>query len=101
MSELRKRGYLGEAGRTSSNYTSNLDSDQERLFNQIVLVAENDGAAYRKRDATMAFVRAKKEYIRNRNSDLDMDFRAIAPLVKQYLEDRWAQEQKDVRMNRR
>lgn len=99
-SRLRRRGYLDEyhaGGQThDQKYVGRLDPDQEELFDTIALMAENEGDAYRKRDAKMAFELAKKEYMRSHLTDLRANFRAIAKPVMQYLQDRWAREKREM-----
>jgi len=77
-------------------YIGRLDPEQEALFDEIVLMAENDGDAYRKKDAKMAFERAKREYTQIAAQNMRENFRAISKPVEQYLKDRWAREKREM-----
>jgi hypothetical protein len=87
--------------KTANPFLRSLDPDQERLAEELHLMAENDGAAYRKKDAKMAVKNAIRELRRSKIGDLDYDMKKVAPLVQKSLEARWRQADKDHRMNQR
>ena len=80
-----------------ADYHSGMNTDEERLFDKIILIAENDGAAYRKRDARMAFQRAAKEYMRNHMDDLRHDMAGIKNAVEKYLQDKWTNAEREAK----
>jgi len=74
-----------------------LDPSQEDLFDALLLIAENDGDAYRKRDAAAAVATAWKDWKKETDENLAEDFRAIKSKLEKALKDRWKREGKESR----
>lgn len=70
---------------------------QEELFDALLLIAENDGDAYRKRDAAGAVSTAWAEWRAEHIANLSEDFRTVKPAVEKALKARWAREGKERR----
>jgi len=70
---------------------TNLDPDQERLWDALHLIAENDGNAYRKGDAAGAVLTAWREYSSSKAADMRADFRAIKKALIADLAADWAE----------
>jgi hypothetical protein len=61
-----------------------LTPDQENLMDAVFMISSNDGAAYAKRDAKGATVKAIKEYLDSKVQELKDDLKTIeGPLVKE------------------
>lgn len=75
-----------------------LDADEERLFEALLLIAENDGDAYRARDAKTAVMKAWRAWKEETDTNLREDYRTIFPKVVKALEARWARESRERRM---
>lgn len=75
-----------------------LDPSQEDLFDALLLIAENDGDAYRSRDARKAVQNAWREWKAETDENLREDFRVVGPKIEKALRDRWAREKRESRM---
>ena len=67
-----------------------LDSDQEVLYDALMMLAENDGKAYAKMDARQAVANAYESYRRSQGENLRADFRAVKGLLEKDLAKQWA-----------
>jgi len=81
---------LEEAGMGAQSVVPGLDPDQERIFDTIVLMATNDGASYKKRDAKGAVKRAATQHKRDAASDLAFDLKKVEPYATKEVARRWA-----------
>jgi hypothetical protein len=72
-----------------------LDPSQEDLFDALLVVAENDGDAYRKRDAVLAVSNAWKEWKKETDQNLREDFRAIQKKLEKALQAQWQLEERE------
>ena len=66
-----------------------MDSDQEILYDALMLIAENDGDSYRKQDAKGAVEKAFQGYQRTKQDDLRDDFKAIKKKLSNTLGQEW------------
>lgn len=64
-------------GKSLDEAIGGMDPDQERMFDEIVLMAVNEGRFYDKRDAKGAVAQAWKDYQRDKATAMREDFRAI------------------------
>ena len=85
LMETGSRDFLRQSG-------VDFDADQERLFDVITLVAQNDGAAYRKKDPAAAVKKASREHQMAAARDLRYDLKKIGPTVEAYLKARWSRD---------
>jgi hypothetical protein len=97
---------LSKAKRQSKNAARNpflqsLDPDQERLAEELHLMAENEGSFYQKRDAEGAVTKAQRELRQSKTRDLDFDLKKVGPAVVKSLKARWRQSDKEHRQNQR
>lgn len=76
-------------GRRAARDKQAFDSDQERLYDALKLIAENDGQAYRKRDAKGAVARAWKEWKASKLDDWAHDFSRVERQLVKDLAARW------------
>lgn len=72
-----------------------LDPDQERMFNEIKMMAENEGRFYQKKDAKGAVEFAWREYQKNKARDMRDDFRKIKNHLVKTLADQWSQREQE------
>lgn len=68
---------FGRANDIKKFFAAQLDSSQEAMFNEVVLMAMNEGRFYPKRDAKGAVDYAIKEYIKNKNQEMREDSRVV------------------------
>jgi hypothetical protein len=66
-----------------------LDADQERLYNALKLIAENDGQSYKKKDAKGAVARAWKEWKASTMERHGEDFDRVQKQLTKDLAARW------------
>lgn len=64
-------------GKSLDEGIGGMDPDQERMFDEIVLMAVNEGRFYDKRDAKGAVAQAWKDYQRDKATAMREDFRVI------------------------
>lgn len=69
-----------------------LDSSEQALFDTLMLVAENDGDSYRKRDAAGAIKKAFADHLRIEAEAMREDYRSIEKKLIKELAKRWRQE---------
>jgi hypothetical protein len=69
-----------------------LDSAERSLFDQLVLIAENDGAAYRQKNAKAATVKAGRQLRVTKMRELDADLKKVLPLVQGYVDQMWQEQ---------
>lgn len=72
-----------------------LDPSQEELFDALLPIAENDGEAYRARDAKMAVANAWRDWKSETDANLREDFKAIQGKLESALKARWARERRE------
>lgn len=82
---------LDEAGMGAHSVVPGLDPDQERIFDTIVLMATNDGASYKKKDAKGAVKKAAMQHKRDAASDLAFDLKKIEPFATKEVARRWSE----------
>jgi hypothetical protein len=85
-------------GQGEQQKTASMDPQQEELFDALMLIAENDGDAYRKRDAAMAVASAWAEWKKEHDQNLREDFRAIQKNLVKALQAQWARAEAESRM---
>jgi len=73
----------------------NLDPDQERLFESLKFMAENDGRAYASRDAKAAIETAWRDWQRESAKRMRDDFRIVKPHLIKMLLAQWAERDRD------
>ena len=78
-----------------------LDADQESLAEELYMMASNDGAAYKKKDADGAVKKATRELLQSKTRDLDHDMKTAHKAVVKALKARWRQSDKEHRQNQR
>lgn len=78
---IEKIGKLTEA---------NFDPEQEDLFNRLIVIAENDGDAYKKKDPRLAASNARKQYKKDAMRNLEHDLKVVIPVVEKYIKKRWS-----------
>jgi hypothetical protein len=66
-----------------------LDADQQRLYESLKLIAENDGRAYQQKDAPGAVTRAFTEWKASQIDNFDYDFKAVRKSLVKDLNARW------------
>lgn len=66
-----------------------MDPSQEEMFDEIVLMAVNEGSFYPKRDAKGAVAQAWKDYLRFKTEAMREDFRAIAATAAKEVLKQW------------
>jgi hypothetical protein len=66
-----------------------LDADQERLYDSLMLIAENNGNAYASNDARRAVEEAYADYRKATSEQLRSDFRAVKSLLTKDLQKVW------------
>lgn len=69
-----------------------LDPDQERLYDELYLIASNDGSSYKKRDAKGAVDKAFREHQKNEATRLREDFSVVKKKLVKDLAKRWQNE---------
>ena len=74
-----------------------LDPSQEELYDALMLIAENDGDAYRKRDANMAVASAWAEWKKEHDQNLREDFRVVQKKLVKALQDQWKRHEAESR----
>ena len=82
---------LEEAGMGAHSVVPGLEPDQERIFDTIVLMATNDGASYKKKDAKGAVKKAAMQHKRDAASDLAFDLKKIEPFATKEVARRWSE----------
>jgi hypothetical protein len=80
---------------------SHLDADQESIADELYMMASNDGAAYKKRDADGAAKKAMRELQQSKTRDLNHDMKMAHKSVVKALKARWRQSDKEHRQNQR
>ena len=103
---LRGRTYQAKGGRgvwknKKAGMFNSLDPDQESVAEELYMMASNDGAAYKKRDADGAAKTAMRELRQSRLRDLDYDMKMAHKAVVKALKARWRQSDKEHRQNQR
>jgi len=93
--------YLRMGADKSAGMFNGLDADQERLAEELFVMASNDGSAYQKRDAAGAVKTAMRELRQQRVRDLDHDMKTATQAVVKALKARWRQSDKEHRQNQR
>jgi len=88
-------------GKTANPFLRSLDPEQERLAEELHVMAENDGASYQKKDAEGAVKKAQRELRQSKTRDLDFDLKKVDPAVVKSLKAKWAQSERDHRQNQR
>lgn len=68
----------------------NMDADQERLYDDLMLRAENEGSFYRKKDAKGAVEYSFKEYLRDIRVRAREDYSVVKAQLIKDLAKRWA-----------
>jgi hypothetical protein len=63
--------------------------DMRDMYDELWLIASNDGESYRKRDAKGAIEKAWAEYQKNERTRMREDFKEILPKLKKDLERYW------------
>ena len=87
--------------KTANPFLRSLDPEQERLAEELHVMAENDGASYQKKDAEGAVKKAMRELRQSKTRDLDFDLKKASPAVVKSLKARWAQSERDHQRNQR
>lgn len=77
------------APKVASTSRGALDSDQEILYDALMLIAENDGAAYRAKDPRKAVERAFVDYRESQIDNLDYDFKTVQKVLVKDLAKAW------------
>lgn len=79
----------GPGKKYMGNPIADFDADQERLFDQLVLMGTNDGDAYRKRDGEEAIKTAWKELRRSHDEALKEDYDVVRREAAAEVKRRW------------
>lgn len=79
--------YMGHGGTKMSQH---LDSDQEEMFDAIMLYAENEGRFYAKKDVEGAIKWAIQEHMKYESRQMREDARVLKPLLVKELASRWS-----------
>ena len=77
--------------RTAGTDKAAMDSDQRELYDDLYLIASNDGNAYKKKDAKGAIDKAFREHMKNVQDNLRGDFKAIQKILEKDLASRWSE----------
>jgi hypothetical protein len=72
-----------------------LDPSAEDLFDALLVIAENDGDAYRAKDAKMAVRNAWRDWKKETDENLAEDFKSVQAKLEKALKDRWAKEKRE------
>lgn len=75
----------------SEGRINEMSSDEEDAFDGIILIAENDGVAYAKKDVKGAITKAIAEYKRLRAENLAGDIQSIKSGMIKELQKRWGE----------
>lgn len=82
-------------------FARQLDPDQERMFNDLLMRAENEGAYYAKKDATGAVKQSMRGYATDHTRDMRHDGKVVMPMVVKALEAQWKEADRQHRRNQR
>jgi len=66
-----------------------LTARQQDLLSELLLLAQNDGTAYRMKDADYAVTQARRETVKNFMDGLTFDLDTVHGTVIELLEKRW------------
>jgi hypothetical protein len=94
--DQEEQGQQGQ-GEQKTAADMGLDPSQEELFDALLLIAENDGSAYKKRDADMAVAAAWAEWKKEHDQTLREDFRSIQRKLIKALQDQWKRHEAESR----
>lgn len=92
---LKRQYKLALQKQAKNPYSNRLDSDQERLFELVMMVAENEGTFYQRMDAKGAVQAAVHEVRKVKSRDLAHDLKVVEPLVVKHLTSQWLQRSKE------
>ena len=72
-----------------------LDADQERMFDALKMIAENEGRFYAKRDAKGAVDFAWRQWQKDESRRNREDFSVVKPALVKALADQWKQRDRE------
>lgn len=78
------------AGLNETSELTEMDADQERLYDDLMLRAENEGGFYRKRDAKGAVEYSFNEYLKDIRIRAREDYSVVKAKLIKDLSKRWA-----------